>query len=656
MKTFLNAKIPIFISVVIATLLLVNNVSAEIIPYGRRITWQGNVGVEGGIPTRTNIKNCKTDMGTNNAHGDGVSDDSAHIQACINSLTSGQVAYLPAGRYVLTAGVAISSNKTLRGAGIDSTILLADDISYAVMIGQEWAALPAINIVSGYTKGSNQLVLDNASSINVNSYLRVDELNDPTVPVTNVGYGTCTWCGRDNGARVRGQLVKVIAKNGNTLTISPPMYFTFSSGNIPQVQPVGASTSSGMAAENSGIESLTIKNNWRPSKVKGTDNKEYSAMRDHTSSSDGSDRPTTGTDWDYFWVKTDEDGSGDPSWQPNISYSGDYTNSRIPLNIALSANCWARNIKIDTCGARCIQMYYDNYRFEIRDSTIAKCINRWDSNNCYGTLIGSYSSGILIENNIYESAADGPMLAWGASGNVISYNYIRDAHRLANQRTWFTADGASHHGAHTSFNLWEGNELESAYFDQYWGSHSHNTLFRNRIVGKYMVDGIADESYMQSIQTVTTEKNVHYQNYIGNVLGTSGYHDMYERNCAGCPNAFIDKLIYRTGYVSSGSCSVPDSDPNAFNTMLRHMNYDYVTNSVKYCDDPGEPGCQEGDGSHTLPNSLYLSSKPGWWGNLPWPAIGPDLNPRAGTIPAKQRYEVGGDIAPPAPPTGLKIR
>src|SRR5581483_1404841 len=29
--------------------------------------------------------------------------------------------------------------------------------------------------------------------------------------------------------------------------------------------------------------------------------------------------------------------------------------------------------------------------------------------------------------------------------------------------------------------------------------------------------------------------------------------------------------------------------------------------------------------TQTLPASLYLSTKPSWWGTMPWPAIGPDI-------------------------------
>ena len=600
----------------------------DIIPQERKIDWS-QAGVEGGIPTRTTI--CATiDAAT---YGNGVTDASGAIQSALDSCPSGQVVYLPAGEYFLASSIILGSYVTLRGAGPDQTILLGDDIGSIVVIGASRSNTSGINIVSGYTKGSEELVLEDASTITVGSYLRVDELNNDTIPVTNVGYGTCTWCGRDYGNRVRGQFVKVTGKNGNNITISPEMYFTFSADKIPQVQ----GQNYGIGAEYSGIEDLTIKNDWNPSKVQGTDGKEYSSVRDHTSSSDGSDRPVTG-DWDYYWLKTGEDGSSFPQWQPNTAYEGDYSNSRVPLNIMNTANCWAKNIKIERCGSRCVQFQYNNYRFELRDSHITKCINKWDSNNCYGTLIGSYTSGTLIENNIYESVSDGPMFAWSASGNVVGYNYIYDCHRVNVMRTWFQAIGAAHHGSHTSYNLWEGNEMEAAYFDQYWGSHSHNTMFRNRIIGKYMVDGIAVDN-IQAIHSISTEKNVHYQNYIGNVLGTDNYHDKYENNCIGCPNGYYDKLIYRTGYVSSGSCSTDDDDPETFNTMLRHMNYDYVSDSVKHCGDAGEPNCQGTNGDTILPDSLYYSSKPDWYGSAAWPAIGPDLNPMTSDIPAKMRFE-----------------
>jgi len=40
--------------------------------------------------------------------------------------------------------------------------------------------------------------------------------------------------------------------------------------------------------------------------------------------------------------------------------------------------------------------------------------------------------------------------------------------------------------------------------------------------------------------------------------------------------------------------------------------------------------------SHALPASFYLSSKPSWWGTMPWPAIGPDV--MGGTDPTGHVY------------------
>lgn len=63
--------------------------------------------------------------------------------------------------------------------------------------------------------------------------------------------------------------------------------------------------------------------------------------------------------------------------------------------------------------------------------------------------------------------------------------------------------------------------------------------------------------------------------------------------------------------------------------IKRHGNWDSVTQGALW-----EAGISE----HNLPPSLYRGGKPNWWGSLAWPAIGPDLNPIDGQIPAQQRY------------------
>jgi hypothetical protein len=109
--------------------------------------------------------------------------------------------------------------------------------------------------------------------------------------------------------------------------------------------------------------------------------------------------------------------------------------------------------------------------------------------------------------------------------------------------------------------------------------------------------------------------------------------------------------------------------------MLRHLNYDYVTNSTKYCNGAGEPGCQGGDGNTIIPASFYLPGRPHWFGSVRWPPIGPDVAGgsadaagHADKIPARLCYEKTvarglpsnptncyEDAASPSPPKNLRI-
>ena len=84
-----------------------------------------------------------------------------------------------------------------------------------------------------------------------------------------------------------------------------------------------------------------------------------------------------------------------------------------------------------------------------------------------------------------------------------------------------------------------------------------------------------------------------------------------------------------------GDCDAAGNDPNTKLTMLRHGNYDYFNNAVVW-----DPLIAD----HTIPSSLYLSAKPAFFKDLRWPAIGPDLNPMTGAIPAQKRF-----AAPRAP-------
>jgi hypothetical protein len=114
-------------------------------------------------------------------------------------------------------------------------------------------------------------------------------------------------------------------------------------------------------------------------------------------------------------------------------------------------------------------------------------------------------------------------------------------------------------------------------------------------------------------------------NVVGCILGTPGRSDTYETAYPASADNIL-RIIWRLGYGGPSWAG----DTNVKATLLRHRNYDYVTKNT------------DNDSRITvanLPPSLYLASKPAWWGNTPWPPIGPDVSGMVNKIPAQERYE-----------------
>jgi hypothetical protein len=198
-------------------------------------------------------------------------------------------------------------------------------------------------------------------------------------------------------------------------------------------------------------------------------------------------------------------------------------------------------------------------------------------------------------------------------------------------------------------NLAEGNVIDNYKDDGYFGSSSHNTLFRNRI------------NYNLELKHFSN-----YYNIVGNVLGTSGWSNAYDTEQVDYPNPpYNINPVYGLGFPNIGNddytgitqatnppdyhlftnnLSDPDNqqlDRNVKATILRHGNFDYFNNTIVW--DPAIP-------DHTIPNSLYLAAQPTWWPNtIPWPPIGPDRTPMVSQIPAEYRFVNGTPTLAPTP-------
>ena len=79
---------------------------------------------------------------------------------------------------------------------------------------------------------------------------------------------------------------------------------------------------------------------------------------------------------------------------------------------------------------------------------------------------------------------------------------------------------------------------------------------------------------------------------------------------------------------SMGTPGIKGTDPQSAATSLRDGNFDYVTNTVKWDRPP-----------QTIPNSLYLTSKPAFFGNCQWPWVDPLGSTKLYTLPARARFD-----------------
>jgi hypothetical protein len=253
-------------------------------------------------------------------------------------------------------------------------------------------------------------------------------------------------------------------------------------------------------------------------------------------------------------------------------------------------------------------------------------------NRSYGVEIGTQSAAILVYDNVMGPNVRSPFHAqWGASGCVYAYNYCNPEKINDASPGTTIPDYSGNHGAHPMMNLFEGNYGNAFRSDFLFGSSSHYTLFRNYFYGN-------SPSFTNGTACVDLQRAQTFYNVVGNVLG-GGRNSTYYFQASwldGLVASFSKAYIRTLGYYNNGLGGPGSTAPK--DTLIWHGNYDSVNKTTLW--DPS-------NSDHTLPASLYLSAKPPWWGSLPWPAIGPDVEGRVNEIPAQVRAK--SYIRPGAP-------
>lgn len=542
--------------------------------------------------------------------GDGTTNNASAINACINAASANTAVIIPAGIYYVNGEIRMKDNVVLRGAGRSTTYLPSADASATtlkfgssgyVRLGTEGNTDngpkgTARSLTSGYTKGSQTVVAASGHGISTNDWVVIYEQPDSAIPVTATGtYGTCSWCGEQNAEyRLMSQIVQVTNVSSNTLTLSRPLYYTFKSGLSPGIRTYDFDFVNGSdrAVAYAGIEDMRLNG--------------YA----------GRSSPHILMQWSLFnWVKNVE-----------IYYDGDTAKA---FHIFM-------------------QSAYGN---EIRDSYIHK-MRATSSDRAYG--IGMYfsTSDNKIENNILRELRHVMVQEGGGSGNVFLYNYWDDIYTVPGA-DWLDGQRLSH-GAHPYMTLVEGNIGTIIGADRAWGSTSHNVFFRNWAWGDLTgnFSGYDSNSPNSFFSAVRIDRSCHYFTLVGNVLGNTGLHTNWSNATmhSTSPWSYGSRyapVVYNVGLDDNGS----SYNSGAWDTLIKHGNYDYKTEGVAHWD---------GGSDHDLPDSMYYDSRPSWWYDQgvgrPWPPIGPDVAGYALDIPAKDRYE--GEtymLNEPLAPSNLRI-
>jgi hypothetical protein len=573
----------------------------DIIPADRKIAW--DPGVPGGIPLRQKAPYATLAAGST----------ASVIQTALNgagalatSEATSQVVFLSAGTYNITGTLYLPSYVTLRGAGQGQTILNltgspSGAYGSAISIGFN-GAWPATSAGGSFTPivgdtqlgdvhaGATTITVGSTSGISVGSYLVINELNDTFV----TDWGEYSW--------VNGQIVNTPGPEcpwcGNGWDGSQDRLL----GQIVEVTGVSGNT----VTFNPPLY-ITYKSALSPQAYPFTMGAKYAGVESLTVRAN-----KTGYDENFLMHQ--------------------------------AAYCWIKDVESDFADGDHVQLWW-TFRSEVRDSFIHDGFSHGPGVYDDALKLKYKASANLIENNIFWRMHTSIMVNDGAAGNVIGYNYSTgDYHDQS--LTWEIMD-FDFHEAHPMFTLFEGNVATQFNPDSLHGSSSHSTLLRNWFSGidfyappenaRGPIDNASGFWEDSNSIAIKLDYTTHYNNLIGNIVGSPrqvSKGGVYESIA---PASLPNPVCYAFGYDGS---HVPHDD-SPYKTVLMHGNWDFVTKVQSW---------DSAIANQSIPESYYRTSKPSFFGTLPWPPIDP-ANPATATataIPAGYRF-VNGSKPPGAP-------
>jgi hypothetical protein len=206
------------------------------------------------------------------------------------------------------------------------------------------------------------------------------------------------------------------------------------------------------------------------------------------------------------------------------------------IDATVIRDSWVTNVNAFHPGNYALSIDY-SVHIQVENCWIGKGVGAGTSHS--GVLLAR-SSGVLVQNNIISDVPQlGMMFNDGFSGNAIFANFFTN--NMAN-------GDIVCHNTHPVMNLFEANHIPVKFMmDGYFGSASHQTLFRNWFHG-----------------SISFKRWITYMQTVGNIFGiTNGYSYQWLYNET---NGFTAYPIFELGFPNIGNTGyIGTSPPLLFN-------------------------------------------------------------------------------------------
>jgi hypothetical protein len=589
----------------------------------RFTVWNPGLNAVGGIPSRTTVCAALSPSG---------GEESDDIPAAIDACPDGQVVRLSAGTFTVNHFVLINKGITVRGAGPGVTILEKTD---GAIPDQEYPLTTAAVIVVGPgrypgpdsstsqnltvdgDKGAMSVTVADGSGFAQGQLVLLDEYSGASWQPDRLGRGE-VWASPDYRAVWNLNRLPDGSIVGEPLTPTTPTGGPAASWFCRQDRPTNEIKEVASVAGNVVTFTSPLHSSYRTSHT--------AQLTRYTNAGNGGVHVAHAGIEDLTVIRG--------------------TNGNVIFTCA--AYSWMKNVESATYHGGGV-VILNSFRLEVRDSYIHDAAWPCPGGAGYAVVLQSGDSEILFENNVIVRANKVMVARSAGAGSVFGYNYA-DQGFINYNSAWIECGLNASHMTGPHHVLFEGNYGFNWDSDNTHGNSIYLTAFRNHLRGVRrpfinphngeLVDDIA-QSGNGPKRCVGAMGYSYWMTFVGNVLGAQGKMNGWAYESTGTM-AMAHPGIWMLGW-DAGEPYYFDSI--VAETAVRDGNWDWVRAAQTWHD----------SSPVALQDSLYLSGKPAFFGDNPWPWVDPTTG-AIYVLPAKARFEAIEPGGASHPPKNLRIK